>query len=110
MGTELLRYGTIIFSLASLPLLGILFTSIYNEYKKNNGIDKKVALLLISLFIMLFVTAFMSLSISTLAHYQGKGVVTIELTPVSRVRSFFFSISNFMTSLAFYLLQRSGGK
>jgi hypothetical protein len=91
MGNDILRIGTIIFSLLSLPILALVFFQVYKDGRRFTGIDKKVELLLLALFLVLFITAVMSVFIAGTSHMQDHydGALTFDLTTISRARSCF---------------------
>lgn len=96
MNEQAIRFITVIISAASLPFVFSLLINTLITYKKSA--DKLVAFGLLLLFSVLFITTLMTLYISTIAYL----VAGINFDYLSRLRSLFFSIGNFITSLFFW--------
>lgn len=104
---SILKIATILLSSASIPIVAILIKEVAEDLRQKRS-DHRVAYILLGLFTILLATAIMSLVISTISLTRESRVFLygLDLTNISRWRSFLFALGNFLTSTSFYLITR----
>lgn len=104
---SMLKIATIVLSAASIPIIVLLIREVAEDVQKKRS-DTRVAYVLLFLFTVLLGTAILSLFISTISYTRDNHIFLdgLDLTHISRWRSFLFALGNFLTSFSFYLITR----
>lgn len=105
--TNILKVATILLSAASIPIIALLISEVAQDLRDRRA-DRRISYILLALFTILLGTAIFSLFISGLSYTRDHRLFLdgLDLTQVSRWRSFLFSLGNFLTSFSFYMITR----